>query len=59
MKHNLFEEIKEGFDALAQMRQGKRTLRTHEVTAPEMAEVTADEIRRRCSSARCWMLVIL
>jgi putative transcriptional regulator len=46
MKRNLFEEIKEGFDALAQSRQGKRTLRTHEVTAPEMAEVTADEIRR-------------
>ncbi len=46
MKRNLFEEIKEGFDALAQTRQSKRTLRTHEVSVPDLALVTADEIRQ-------------
>ncbi len=29
MKRNLFDELSEGFDALAEQRQGKRTLRTH------------------------------
>ena len=30
-KHDLFAELKEGFDALADERSGKRTLRTHAV----------------------------
>ncbi|WP_244504076.1 transcriptional regulator [Variovorax sp. CF079] len=30
-KRNLFAEISEGFEALAEHRGGKRTLRTHEV----------------------------
>ena len=30
-KRNLFAEIAEGFDALAEERAGKRTLRTHAV----------------------------
>ena len=30
-KRNLFAEITEGFEALAEEREGKRTLRTHEV----------------------------
>jgi len=31
MKRNLFDELNEGFEALAEQRQGKRTLRAHEV----------------------------
>jgi putative transcriptional regulator len=30
-KRNLFNELMEGFDALADQRAGKRTLRTHVV----------------------------
>ncbi len=45
MKRNLFAELAEGFDALAEARQGKRTLRTVEVGLAPMAEVTAEEIR--------------
>jgi hypothetical protein len=30
-KRDLFAELDEGFDALAARRQGKRTLRTHQV----------------------------
>jgi putative transcriptional regulator len=30
-KRNLFNELMEGFDALADQRAGKRTLRTHAV----------------------------
>lgn len=30
-KRDLFAELKEGFDALAAARQGKRTLRTHHI----------------------------
>ena len=41
-KRNLFNELMEGFDALADQRAGKRTLRTHVVTskpAPESLTV--------------------
>lgn len=43
-KRNLFAEIAEGFDALAEERAGKRTLRTHEVEALPAPEVTAAEL---------------
>lgn len=43
-KRNLFAEITEGFDALADERAGKRTLRTHEVTIKPAPEVGADEL---------------
>ena len=43
-KRNLFAEIAEGFDALADARAGKRTLRTHEVQAKPAPEVTANEL---------------
>lgn len=43
-KRNLFAEIAEGFDALADERAGKRTLRTHEVEAKPVANVTAEEL---------------
>lgn len=44
MKRNLFKEISEGFDALAQQRQGKRTLRTHEVEMKPAPKVAAREL---------------
>lgn len=43
-KRNLFSEIAEGLDALAEERAGKRTLRTHEVEAMPAPEVTANEL---------------
>ncbi len=43
-KRNLFAEIAEGFDALANERAGKRTLRTHKMVAQPVPEVTADEL---------------
>lgn len=44
MKRNLFAEIKEGFEALAEERQGKRTLITHEVETKPTPEVNAAEL---------------
>jgi len=43
-KRNLFAEIAEGFDALAEERAGKRTLRTHAVDMKPAPAVTADEL---------------
>ena len=43
-KRNLFAEIAEGFDALADEHAGKRTLRTHEVEAMPAPEITAAEL---------------
>lgn len=43
-KRNLFAEIAEGFDALANERAGKHTLRTHEVEIKPAPEVTAAEL---------------
>lgn len=43
-KRNLFAEITEGFEALADERAGKRTLRTHEVTMKPAPKVGADEL---------------
>ena len=43
-KRNLFVEIAEGFDALANERAGKQTLRTHKVEVQPLAEVTAEEL---------------
>jgi putative transcriptional regulator len=43
-KRNLFAELAEGFDALADERVGKRTLRTHVVEAKPTPEITADEL---------------
>lgn len=38
-KRNLFAELTEGFDALADARAGKQTLRTHEVQADRKSVV--------------------
>jgi len=43
-KRNLFAELAEGFEALADSREGKQTLRTHEVEARPAPDVTADEL---------------
>ena len=43
-KRNLFAELKEGFDALADERQGKVTLRRHTVEIAPVPEVTATEL---------------
>ena len=44
MKRNLFEEIAEGFDALAEERLGKLTLKTHAVDAKPTIQVEAAEL---------------
>lgn len=43
-KRNLFAELAEGFDALANGRAGKHTLRTHEVETKPAANITAEEL---------------
>lgn len=44
-KRDLFAELSEGLTALREEREGKRTLRTHEVEFPEPVEVTPAELR--------------
>ncbi len=43
-KRNLYSELVEGFDALAEERTGKRTLRTHDVELKTAPEISADEV---------------
>lgn len=43
-KRSLFAELTEGFEALADVRAGKRTLRTHEVDMKPAPDVTAVEL---------------
>lgn len=43
-KRNLFAELAEGFDALAEERTGKRTLRTHTVKADPVVPPGAEEL---------------
>ncbi len=45
-KRNLFDELMEGFDALADQRAGKRTLRTHAVKPKPVPEIPADELTK-------------
>ncbi|MDO9269707.1 MAG: hypothetical protein Q7T96_11440 [Methylobacter sp.] len=69
MKRNLFDELSEGFDALAEQRQGKRTLRTHEIEmkpAPELAAAELVALRERgciclgrCSPVTCGPTYVL
>ena len=44
MKRKLFDEIAEGFEALADERGGKRTLRTHAVEVLPPPSITAADI---------------
>jgi putative transcriptional regulator len=43
-KRDLFDELTEGFDALADQRAGKRTLRTHAVKAKPAPKMTGREL---------------
>lgn len=43
-KRKLFAELSEGFDALAESRTAKRTLRTHEVELKPSPEITPEEL---------------
>ena len=52
-KRNLFAELSEGFEALAQAREGKLTLRTHEVEISPPPQVTADNCSRCASACTC------
>lgn len=44
MPRNLFTELTEGFDALAEQRVGKMTLRTHKSTLTELAPLAPNEL---------------
>ena len=44
MRRDIFAEIDEGFDALADQRQGKATLRTHKVELAKLQQLTAQEL---------------
>jgi putative transcriptional regulator len=55
MKRNLFEELAEGFDALAEEREGKRTLRTHAVELHPVPSITGEDVlhlRQRLNVSR-------
>jgi putative transcriptional regulator len=45
-KRNLYDELMEGFDALADERAGKRTLRTHVVKPKPVPEISAVELTK-------------
>ncbi len=45
MRRRMFDEIAEGFEALAKHRQGKRTLRTHKVEIKPVPTLKARELR--------------
>ncbi|MBV4457765.1 transcriptional regulator [Pseudomonas sp. COR58] len=44
MKRDIFSELMNGVEALADERQSKITLRTHKVQLPKLVPVTADEL---------------
>lgn len=44
MKREIFSELVEGFDALAEERQGKVTLRTHKVHLNNLPPLSAEEV---------------
>lgn len=44
MHRNLFTELTEGFDALAEDRQGKKTLRSHKVSFTDLAPLAPNEL---------------
>ena len=43
-KRNLFAEIEEGLDALSEQRQGKRTLRTHNLERDPVPEFSPEQL---------------
>ena len=59
---NLFSELQEGFDALADERQGKRTLRTHAITQEPLSTPSAPELialREKLNMSRAVFAVYL
>ena len=44
MKRDIFSELMEGLEALADERQGKVTLRSHKVKLPKLVPITAEEV---------------
>ncbi|MCY1450742.1 Antitoxin HigA-2 [compost metagenome] len=44
MKRDIFAELVEGFEALADERKVKVTLRSHKAELPELREVSAEEL---------------
>jgi Predicted transcriptional regulator len=44
MKRDIFAELMEGLEALADERQGKVTLRSHKVQLPKLVPITAEEV---------------
>ena len=52
-KRDLFAELTEGFDALADRRAGKRTLRTHVVQYKPIPKVTPKELIRVREGLKC------
>jgi putative transcriptional regulator len=42
MNRDIFSELKDGLEALADERQGKVTLRTHKVKLPKLAPDTVE-----------------
>jgi putative transcriptional regulator len=61
-KRDLFAELSEGMRALAEARQGKRTLRTHAVefkAAPEVAPRELVRLRRHLKISRALFAVYL
>jgi putative transcriptional regulator len=44
MKRDIFNELAEGFDALAEEREGKLTLRTHKVQLSALQHIDAAEL---------------
>ena len=53
-KRNLFAELTEWFDALAQARAGQQTLRTHELEVKTEVQVTASELRTKPHTLENW-----
>lgn len=54
-KRNLFEELSEGYSALADRRAGKRTLRTHTVklrAAPKLSAGVITALREKMNLSR-------
>lgn len=59
---DLFSELQEGFDALADERQGKRTLRTHAITQEPLSTPSAHELialREKLNMSRAVFAVYL
>lgn len=46
MKRNVFEELKDGFNALEKQRKGKITLRQHVVDIEDAPQVSSNELVR-------------